>query len=64
MQQPPTQERQHVGSVFGDRPMAMYTPGQRAGREPVTYPPSGLWIAAAIVLILFVIFFAVIFLWH
>ncbi len=64
MQQPPTQKEQHVGSVFGDRPLAMYTPGPRAGREAVTYPPSGLWIAAGIVLILTVIFLAIILLWH
>ena len=61
-ERPPTQDEQHVGSVFmGDRGGAMYTPG---GREPVTYPRSGLWITVGIVVILFVIFFGAILLWH
>lgn len=46
---------------MGDRAGAMYTPG---GREPVTYPKSGLWITIGIVVILFVIFFGVILFWH
>jgi len=53
-------ERPAVGSVAGERSMAMYTPG----REGVTYPRSGLWIVVGILVVLFVVFFGFILLWH
>ncbi len=53
-------ERPAVGSVAGERPMAMYTPG----REPVTYGRAGLWITIGILVVLFVVFFGFLLLWH
>ncbi len=41
--------------------MAAYTPG---GREPVTYPRGSLWIIVGIVVVLFVVFFGFVMLWH
>ena len=49
-----------VGSVAGDRPMAMYTPG----REPVTYERAGLWITIGILVVLFAVFFGFLLIWH